>query len=88
MKCKYRIYTDPPRLYTNLQSARYDAIQICEQYNLRKLTIYFISDKPAGQLYLEKGVWMWLPRTGMLEKVMNDGRARSLGLIKRFRWDD
>lgn len=88
MRVRYRIKTDPPRLYANLKAARYDAMQICEQYNLRKLTIYFVSDKPAGKIFLEKGVWMWLPRKGMLETVLHDGRARSLGLVKRFKWED
>lgn len=64
--------------YTDIQSARRSALQICQNTNRPSLKVWKVNRRLYGTVKNTKDGWMWIPNTGAIQYLHEDGSTESL----------
>ena len=75
----YMIITDTEVTgYTDAVSARKSALQICLNTNRPSLRVYKVNRRLYGTVKNTKDGWMWIPNSGAIQYLHDDGTTESL----------
>lgn len=64
--------------YTDAVSARKSALQICLNTNRPSLRVYKVNRRLYGTVKNTKDGWMWIPNSGAIQYLHDDGTTESL----------
>lgn len=64
--------------YTDIQSARRSALQICHKTDRKSLKIFKVNRRLYGIVKNTKDGWMWIPESGSIQFLNEDGTTESI----------